>query len=538
MASCPALRHKDFGIWQTWTWARLRDEVRAVRHRPAQARPRARRRGGHHRRQPAAPLCDLRGRAEPRRHRRAGLPGLGGRRDGLRARARRGEVRHRPEPGAGRQGHLGRRPAAEAQAASSTTSSAGSPRYDPASLHSFEHVQKLGREELRRNAGRRRLVARRDRQGQGRRRQRHALHVGHHRPAQGRDADARQHRRLRPERQQVRPLHDRGHAAGLPADGLGGRSHLLLRPGLCGRHVRGLPGEPRDHHRGPPRDRARPISSRRRACSRTCSPRSWCAWRTPAASRRDVRLLPAAWRAAAASRSSTASRSAFKDRLLYRLGDLLVYAPLRNRMGFSRIRVAYTAGEAIGPELFRFYRSLGINLKQLYGMTEASVYITLQPDGEVYPDTVGKPGPDVEIKIADSGEVLFKSPGVFLKYYKNDEATARDQDAGRLGAHGRCRLLRPARAPEDHRSRQGRRPAQQRRAVRAEVPREPHQVLSRDARGGGLRPGPRLRDDVHQHRPDLGRQLGRAQQRVVTPATRSWPRIRRSTRWWPSASTS
>jgi long-chain acyl-CoA synthetase len=112
-----------------------------------------------------------------------------------------------------------------------------------------------------------------------------------------------------------------------------------------------------------------------------------------------------------------------KDRLLYRLGDLLVYAPLRNRMGFSRTRVAYTAGEAIGPELFQFYRSLGINLKQLYGQTEASVYITMQPDGEVYPDTVGKPGPDVDIKIADNGEVLFKSPGVFLKYYKNDEAT-------------------------------------------------------------------------------------------------------------------
>jgi long-chain acyl-CoA synthetase len=111
------------------------------------------------------------------------------------------------------------------------------------------------------------------------------------------------------------------------------------------------------------------------------------------------------------------------DRVLYWLGNLFVYAPLRNRMGFSRTRVAYTAGEAIGPELFRFYRSLGINLKQLYGQTEASVYITLQPDGEVYPDSVGKPGPDVEIKIADNGEVLFKSPGVFLKYYKNEAAT-------------------------------------------------------------------------------------------------------------------
>lgn len=112
-----------------------------------------------------------------------------------------------------------------------------------------------------------------------------------------------------------------------------------------------------------------------------------------------------------------------KDRVLYWLGDKFVYAPLRNRMGFSKIRVAYTAGEAIGPELFRFYRSLAINLKQLYGQTEASVYVTLQPDGEVYPDTVGKPGPDVEIKIDDSGEVLYRSPGVFLKYYKDEEAT-------------------------------------------------------------------------------------------------------------------
>jgi acyl-coenzyme A synthetase/AMP-(fatty) acid ligase len=82
-------------------------------------------------------------------------------------------------------------------------------------------------------------------------------------------------------------------------------------------------------------------------------------------------------------------------------------------MGFSKLRVAYTAGEAIGPELFSFFRSLGINLKQLYGQTEASVFITLQPDGEVYPETVGKPGPDIEIKIEDSGEVLFKSPVSF-----------------------------------------------------------------------------------------------------------------------------
>jgi long-chain acyl-CoA synthetase len=140
----------------------------------------------------------------------------------------------------------------------------------------------------------------------------------------------------------------------------------------------------------------------------------------------------------------------FGERLRYKLGDLLVYAPLRNRMGFSNLRVAYTAGEAIGPELFSFFRSLGINLKQLYGQTEASVFITLQPNGEVYPETVGKPGPDIEIKIADSGEVLFKSPGVFLKYYKNDEATAetktsdgwvRTGDAGFIDQRGHLRII-------------------------------------------------------------------------------------------------
>ena len=140
----------------------------------------------------------------------------------------------------------------------------------------------------------------------------------------------------------------------------------------------------------------------------------------------------------------------FGDRLRYRLGDLLVYGPLRNRMGFSNLRVAYTAGEAIGPELFSFFRSLGMNLKQLYGQTEASVFITLQPNGEVYPETVGKPGPDVQIKIAENGEVLFKSPGVFLRYYKNDDATAETKtvdgwvhtgDAGFIDQRGHLRII-------------------------------------------------------------------------------------------------
>ncbi|APG48531.1 Long-chain acyl-CoA synthetase (AMP-forming) [Phaeobacter porticola] len=117
------------------------------------------------------------------------------------------------------------------------------------------------------------------------------------------------------------------------------------------------------------------------------------------------------------------------DRLKYKLGDLLVYGPLKDTLGYGRIRVGYTAGEAIGPEIFDFYRSLGINLKQLYGQTEATVFITVQPDGEVRADTVGVPAPDVEIKIADNGEIFYRSPGTFVEYYKNPESTASTKDA-------------------------------------------------------------------------------------------------------------
>jgi len=116
-------------------------------------------------------------------------------------------------------------------------------------------------------------------------------------------------------------------------------------------------------------------------------------------------------------------------RLLYAIGNVLVYAPLKNRYGLTRIRVGYTAGEAIGPEIFRFFRALGINLKQLYGQTEASVYITAQPDGEIYADTVGTPNIGVEVKVADSGEVMFRSPGVFVGYYKDPERTAETKTA-------------------------------------------------------------------------------------------------------------
>jgi len=141
--------------------------------------------------------------------------------------------------------------------------------------------------------------------------------------------------------------------------------------------------------------------------------------------------------------------SAF-DRLHYRLGDLLIYGPLRNTLGLSRVRVAYTAGEAIGPDLFTFYRSIGINLKQLYGSTETAVFVCLQPDHEARSDTVGVPIDGVEIKLSDSGEILIKSPGLLKGYYKNPAATAEvltadgwyhSGDAGFLDAGGHLKII-------------------------------------------------------------------------------------------------
>ncbi|MFN7123344.1 MAG: AMP-binding protein, partial [Hydrogenophaga sp.] len=139
-----------------------------------------------------------------------------------------------------------------------------------------------------------------------------------------------------------------------------------------------------------------------------------------------------------------------KGRLLYKLGDWLVYGPLRNNLGMSRVRVAYTAGEAIGPDLFSFYRSIGINLKQLYGSTETAVFVCLQPDHEARADTVGVPCEGVEIKLSDSGEILVKSPGLLKGYYKNPTATAEvltadgwyhTSDAGFIDASGHLKII-------------------------------------------------------------------------------------------------
>lgn len=138
------------------------------------------------------------------------------------------------------------------------------------------------------------------------------------------------------------------------------------------------------------------------------------------------------------------------DRLLYALGNVLVYGPLRNNLGMSRVRVAYTAGEAIGPDLFTFYRSIGVNLKQLYGSTETAVFVCMQPDNQVHADTVGIPCRGVEIRLEASGEILVRSPGLLKEYYKNPQATAEVKDAegwyhtgdaGFLDARGHLKII-------------------------------------------------------------------------------------------------
>ena len=140
----------------------------------------------------------------------------------------------------------------------------------------------------------------------------------------------------------------------------------------------------------------------------------------------------------------------WSDRVLYAVGNFLVYAPLRNNLGLSRVRVAYTAGEAIGPDLFTFYRAIGVNLKQLYGSTETAVFVCMQPDNQVHADTVGIPCRDVQIQLGDNGEILVKSPGLLKEYYKNPQATAevktadgwyRTGDAGFIDARGHLKII-------------------------------------------------------------------------------------------------
>ena len=196
------------------------------------------------------------------------------------------------------------------------------------------------------------------------------------------------------------------------------------------------------------------------------------------------------------------------DRLLYKIGDIVVYAPLKNRFGLTDIKVGYTAGEAIGPEIFRFYRSIGVNLKQLYGQTEASVYVTMQPDGEIRADTVGRPRPP-----SRSGSTTAARSSTARR--ASSWATTRTR---RRRPRRRRRTASSARATPDSSMRRATsrsstaRRTWERCATSLFPPKyvENKLVLSQHQGGRGLRRRARLRLLLHQHRPRGGRQLGRA----------------------------
>ncbi len=120
---------------------------------------------------------------------------------------------------------------------------------------------------------------------------------------------------------------------------------------------------------------------------------------------------------------SDGRRLRLMERLGLMLGEFLVYGPVRDQLGLRNARWCYTGGAPLGPDTYRFFRSFGINLKQVYGATEASALIACQPDSEANPNTVGRPIPQIEVRIDDSGEVLLKGPNVFVGYFKQEEAT-------------------------------------------------------------------------------------------------------------------
>ncbi len=138
------------------------------------------------------------------------------------------------------------------------------------------------------------------------------------------------------------------------------------------------------------------------------------------------------------------------ERLKRAIGEFLVYAPVRDQFGLRRARWCYTGGAPLGPDTFRFFRAFGVNLKQVYGSTEITGVGSLQREGEANPDTVGRPCEGIEVRIAESGEVQVRGPGVFLGYYKNETATKdvlaedgwfRTGDAGVIGSDGQLTII-------------------------------------------------------------------------------------------------
>ena len=386
--------------------------------------------------------------------------------------------------------------------------------YDHARLHAIDDVIADGRKALADDAAARRLARRRDRGGQGLRHLDHPLHLRHHRPIQGRGAVGASAASA-PARDTVAfdKLTEKDEAlAYLPLAWVGDH-YLNYAQGLVAGFCMACP-ESGDTAMADLREIGPTFFF--------APPRTFEQMLTRVMIRMEdasfIKRKLFHYFIGVARRYGEAILNKqpvpLHGRLLYWLGKVLVYAPLKNVLGLSNVRVAYTAGEAIGPDLFSFYRSLGMNLKQLYGQTEAFLYLTAQPDGQIYSDTVGPALPNVDMRIADNGEVQFKSPGMFVSYFKDDAKTKEAMTPDGYVKTGDAGFFdEQDRASEDHRPRQGRRQAQRRHAVPAEVHREQAEVLSQHPRGGGLWRRPRLRRGDDQHRSHRGRKLGRAQQR-------------------------
>ena len=216
------------------------------------------------------------------------------------------------------------------------------------------------------------------------------------------------------------------------------------------------------------------------------------------------------------------------DRLLYALGDLLVYAPLRNSLGMSRVGHTHTR-QANRAGSGTFYRSLGINLKQLYGSTETSVFVCVQENGGVKADTVGPPVKGVEIKLTDAGEILIRSPGLFREYYKAPEATRKRRTTAGFTPGTPATSTRWS--SENHRSREGCRQTIGRHTVRTEVHREQAEVFPDDQGSRGVRRPACDGHRVRQHRHGSRRKLGRSVTTCRMPATPIWRQSPRFLRW-------
>ena len=135
---------------------------------------------------------------------------------------------------------------------------------------------------------------------------------------------------------------------------------------------------------------------------------------------------------AADARFEGGDRVGMAARFRHRLADWTVFQPIRDQLGLSRVRRAYTGGAALGPDVFRFFHAIGVNLKQLYGQTEVSGISVVHRDGDIRFHTVGRPFPKTEIRISEEGEILCRGPAVFQGYFRNAEATAESLSDGWL----------------------------------------------------------------------------------------------------------